>query len=379
MTQSTPRSHGLDTLRSVAILSVIAYHVYTFHDVGTMPSMLEFAAQAGWMGVDLFFVLSGYLIGSQLLRPYLRNEPPRLWSFYRNRLYRVMPAYLVVLAIYLIVPVWRESPNLPPLWQFLTFTENLFVDYRTNQAFSHVWSLCIEEHFYLFLPLVVLFAMRKPSVRKAAAILGGLVLFGICIRAFILFHALRPLAFAGRPIGLEYIERIYYPTYSRLDGLLAGVTLALVKTFRPIWWSALTKRGHTLLSLGVCMVGVAAWLFKDHWVSATGASAFGTVIGFPLLSLGLGFLVASALSDNGLLSRVKVPGAKIIATLAYSLYLTHKELIHLVDLCIPAIAQGHVFLWLGVYAALCLIVAAVLYLCVERPFLLLRDRGSVSR
>jgi peptidoglycan/LPS O-acetylase OafA/YrhL len=127
------------------------------------------------------------------------------------------------------------------------------------------------------------------------------------------------------------------------------------------------------------MVGVAAWLFKDHWVSATGASAFGTVIGFPLLSLGLGFLVASALSDNGLLSRVKVPGAKIIATLAYSLYLTHKELIHLVDLCIPAIAQGHVFLWLGVYAALCLIVAAVLYLCVERPFLLLRDRGSVSR
>ena len=127
------------------------------------------------------------------------------------------------------------------------------------------------------------------------------------------------------------------------------------------------------------MVGVAAWLFKDHWVSATGASAFGTVIGFPLLSLGLGLFVASALSDNGLLSRVKVPGAKLIATLAYSLYLTHKELIHLVDLCIPSIAQGYVFLWLGVYAAFCLIIAAALYLCVERPFLLLRDRGSVSR
>jgi peptidoglycan/LPS O-acetylase OafA/YrhL len=127
------------------------------------------------------------------------------------------------------------------------------------------------------------------------------------------------------------------------------------------------------------MVGTATWLFKDRWTSVSGASAFGTVIGFPALSLGLGLLVASALSTNGLLSRVKVPGAKLIATLAYSLYLTHKELIHLVNLCIPAIAQAHVFLWLVVYVASCLIVAAALYLCVERPFLIVRDRGSISR
>jgi len=379
LTQSAPRSNGLDTLRSVAILSVVAYHTYTFHDLGRMPPVLEFAARMGWMGVDLFFVLSGYLIGSQLLRPYLRNERPRLWGFYRNRFYRVLPAYLTVLAIYYILPVWRESPNLPPLWQLLTFTQNIFVDYSINRAFSHVWSLCIEEHFYLFLPLVVLFAMRKPSLRKTVAVLGGLVLFGICVRAFILFHTLRPLAFAGQSWGLEYIERIYYPTYSRLDGLLAGVAIALIKTSRPIWWSALAKRGHTLLCLGLCLVGVSVLLFKDRWISVTGASAFGTVIGFPLLSLGLGLLVASALSTNGLLSRVRIPGAKLIATLAYSLYLTHKELIHLVDLCFPAIAQEGVLLWLVVYAVFCLIVAAALYLCVERPFLILRDRGSISR
>jgi peptidoglycan/LPS O-acetylase OafA/YrhL len=131
--------------------------------------------------------------------------------------------------------------------------------------------------------------------------------------------------------------------------------------------------------LGLCLVGVAAWLFKDRWVSVSGASAFGTVVGFPVLSLGLGLLVASALSVNGLLSRVKVPGAKLIATLAYSLYLTHKELIHLVNLCIPAIAQAYVFLWLVVYTVFCLFVAALLYLCVERPFLIVRDRGSISR
>jgi peptidoglycan/LPS O-acetylase OafA/YrhL len=378
LTQSAPRSHGLDTLRSLAILSVMVFHIYTFHDVGTLPWMLEFAAQMGWMGVDLFFVLSGYLIGSQLLRPYLRNERPRLWNFYRNRLYRVLPAYLVVLAIYFFLPVWRESPGLPPLWQLLTFTQNLLVDYRVDQAFSHVWSLCIEEHFYLFLPLVVLLMMGKPSIRKTATLLGGLVLFGVCLRAFILIHTLRPLASAGQSFGLVYIERIYYPTYSRLDGLLAGVTLALVKTFRQVWWTALAKRGHTLFCLGLGMVGVAAWLFKGRWVSVTGASAFGTVVGFPVLSLGLGLLVASALSTNGLLSRIKIPGAKLVATLAYSMYLTHKELIHLVDLCFPAIAQAGILQWLGVYVVSCLIFAAALYLCVERPFLILRDRGSIS-
>jgi peptidoglycan/LPS O-acetylase OafA/YrhL len=357
----------------------MVYHVYTFHDVGSMPSMLEFAARMGWMGVDLFFVLSGYLIGSQLLRPYRSNERPSLPGFYRNRFYRVLPAYLTVLAIYYVLPVWRERPNLPPLWQFLTFTQNLFVDYGVNQAFSHVWSLCIEEHFYLLLPLVVLFAMRRPSLRKTVAVLGGLVLFGICVRAFILFHTLRPLASAGQSWGLVYMERIYYPTYSRLDGLLAGVTIALVKTFRPIWWSTLARRGHTLFSLGLCLVGLSAWLFRDHWSSVTGASAFGTVIGFPALSLGLGLLVASALSTNGLLSRIRIPGAKLIATLAYSLYLTHKELIHLVDRCFPGIARADFLSWLGVYVVCCLTVAAALYLCVERPFLILRDKGSISR
>jgi len=376
---STTRAHGLDTLRSLAILSVIIFHVNGYHADGTLPELLVPAARLGWMGVDLFFVLSGYLIASQLLRPYLAGEQPGLWEFYRNRLYRVLPAYLAVLALYFLVPVWTENPALSPIWEFLTFTLNLFIDYRVDQGFSHAWSLCVEEHFYLFLPLIVLAMMRKPSFRKTTALVGGLVLFGIFLRSFILFHTLRPLDRAGQPFGLVYIERIYYPTYSRLDGLLAGVTLALVKIFRPRWWSALTKRGHAVSCVGICLVGVAIWLFKDRWDSVSGVSAFGTAIGFPVLSLGLGLLVASALSTNGLLSRWKVPGAKLIATLAYSLYLTHKELIHLVDLCFPALFKAGGTLRLGVYAAACLLVATALYLCVERPFLVLRDRHRAAR
>ncbi|HXR40171.1 MAG TPA: acyltransferase [Terracidiphilus sp.] len=377
MTLSAPRAHGLDTLRSLAILSVMLFHVNDFHGEGTLPAFLIPVAQLGWMGVDLFFVLSGYLIAAQFLHPYRAAVRPRLWPFYRNRLFRILPAYFAVLALYLAVPVWREDAGLPPLWQMVTFTQNLFVNYASDRAFSHVWSLCVEEHFYLLFPLLVYALMRRPSLRKTLVLLAGLVLFGICFRAFVLVHTLRPLAASGHRIGLVHIERIFYPTYSRLDGLLAGVTLALIKTFRPEWWRAMTRRGHRLLCLGLCLVALAIYVFKDRWDSVTGVSAVGVVIGFPVLALGLGLLVASAVSTNGWL-RLKIPGAELIATLAYSIYLTHKELIHLVDLRFPALAHGSMFQWLALYALTSFVVAMALHLAAERPFLILRDKPFMA-
>jgi peptidoglycan/LPS O-acetylase OafA/YrhL len=371
------RADGLDTLRSVAILSVMVFHIRDFHGQASLPAWLIPLGKIGWTGVDLFFVLSGYLIASQFLKPYLSGEPPGLWKFYRNRLYRVIPAYAVVLALYYAWPGWRESWSLPPLWTLLTFTQNLFADISASHAFSHAWSLCVEEHFYLLLPLIVLAMKRRPSAKNTALVIAGLVLLGMCIRGFFLFHVMRPLDAAGDDFSAIYLRRIYYPTYSRLDGLLAGVTLGLVKTFRPAWWRWLAQRGHTLLAAGVCLVGIAMYLFWNRWASVTGVSALAVVVGSPVLSLGLGCLVASALSTNGWL-RVKVPGAQLVATLAYSLYLTSKELIHLVDRAFPSIAEGAMFRWLGVYAVSCFAAASVLYLCVERPFLKLRDRRSIS-
>jgi len=149
MTRSNSgRLPGLDTLRAVAIVAVMLYHLKPF-----LPESMTAVAQFCWMGVDLFFVLSGYLIGMQLLRPYASGERPSVREFYRRRAYRILPAYLVVLWLYLVFPAWRESPVLPSLWQFLTFTVNLFFVDFSHHAFSHVWSLCVEEHFYLVLPL----------------------------------------------------------------------------------------------------------------------------------------------------------------------------------------------------------------------------------
>lgn len=376
MKTPSTRIHGLDTLRSLAILGVIVFHIQGYGDPGLLPDWLVPVAQFGWMGVDLFFVLSGFLIGSQLLKPYRKGERTSIRHFYRNRFYRILPAYFTVLALYLLIPAWREELRLAPLWEFFTFTLNLFINYPYAAAFSHAWSLCVEEHFYLVLPVIVVVMMRKPSLRKTVMLITALGLLGIAVRVFILFHYLRPMSQAGQPAGLFYLTHIYYPTYSHLDGLIAGVCLALVKTYRPRWWEALARRGHAATLVGIAFVALAVWLSVDRFASFTGRGAWGTVFAYPVLALGFALLTASAISANGLLSRVRMPSAELIATLAYSLYLTQKEMIHLTDAWFPGLANYGRWAWLAAYAVCCLAAAGALYVCVERPFLKLRDRRS---
>ncbi len=382
---SAPRVPGLDLMRGIAILWVMLFH---FRFMITLPHILYWPSRYGWMGVDLFFVLSGYLIGSQLLRPYLKGGAPSLGGFYFRRAFRILPAYLTVLAFYFAIPWFREAPGISPAWQFLTFTENVRINYAVDQAFSHVWSLCVEEHFYLVLPLLILFLMRKPRFSKAVTLILGILAFGIAIRGYIYLHQLRPLLLAGdNDFYLLYTERIYYPTYTRLDGLLVGVGLACIKTFRPIWWESMLSRGYLLLIAGLLCCASAMWIFRDRF----GLSS--TIVGFPLMSLGLGFLVASSISPKVLASLKRIlPGSwgasirafsaqsfGIMATLAYSLYLTHKEIGHLCRAHIGHyMASGGWPAFTIVFGA-SLLAAALLYLGVERPFLRLRERLSARQ
>lgn len=355
-------------MRAIAILWVMLFHFrFTY-----APAALNEMARRGWMGVDLFFVLSGYLIGSQLLRPYISGERPSLGGFYLRRSFRVLPAFLAVLALYLAVPIFREEPGLSPTWQFLTFTENFRIDYFHDQAFSHVWSLCVEEHFYLVLPVLVLLMMKKPGFGKALAVIMGILLFGMAVRAFVFNHQLaQGLASGdrGRFITL-YIEKIYYPTYCRLDGLLMGVVLAIIKTFRPNWWQKLMVQGYAVLVCGIACSALAIWLFRDRF------GYLATVFGFPLLSLGLALIVAASISPHCVLSRVR--GFALPATLAYSLYLTHKEIGHLDQLYLGRfLAPGGGWINLAIVLVTSFAAAGMLYLLVERPFLKWRERITV--
>lgn len=366
------RYYGLDSLRALAIGLVMLLHLQEF-----LPRGAQRMTGLGWIGVDLFFVLSGYLIGSQLLRPYAQGKTVRPAAFYRRRFYRILPAYLVVLLLYLLVPVWREAPKLAPAWQFFTFTWNLVVGWG-HPAFSHVWSLCIEEHFYLLLPLLVLWLMRKPSLRKAGVLIGVIVAAGILARTLIFFDELHPLMAVGYASTAIYLQGIYWPTYTRLDGLVVGVALASIKLFRPQWWHIAMKRGHALLLGGVACLGAAVWLFADIF-SSPGRTVAAVAAGFPLLALGFGLCLLSSVSDNGFLAKVRLPGAKVTAMLAYSLYLTHKEIIHLDRLYLPHVTARGTWTALPFLVVTCFMAASLLYFAVERPFLLLRDSSERKR
>src|SRR4030095_4323195 len=171
------RQPGLDLLRALAIIVVVIYHAALFGF--KLPGRID---RFGWIGVDLFFVLSGYLIGGQLLAPLARGNKINLGLFLARRALRIMPAYFVVLAVYFLLPSWREYPDMSqPLWKFLLSIQNIALHGGT--AFSHAWSLAVEDQFYLALPFLLLFLCGRP--RTAFIVPCLLVVGGIGLRAFL--------------------------------------------------------------------------------------------------------------------------------------------------------------------------------------------------
>ncbi|WP_295946151.1 acyltransferase [uncultured Xanthomonas sp.] len=359
------RYPGLDLLRAIAIVWVMLFHSFVVDGLG--PDW-EWLSRYGWMGVDLFFVLSGFLIGGQVLAPLARGEPLRYGEFYRRRAYRILPAYAVVLALYLAWPGFREAPGIAPWWLFASFTLNLGIDYANQQAFSHAWSLCVEEHFYLVFPLLAAWLLRRPSAPRFVALCVAVVLAGIALRSAIWLH---DSALDRIGAGLQrnwFIEDLYYPTWNRLDGLLAGVALAVLKTFRPQHWQRLQRHASVVALAGIVVCALAMWLFRDR------TGLLGNAIGWPVLSLGLALLVGAGASTQGWLGRCRVPGAAWLAAVSYSLYLSHKAAFHLTQAWFGALLDGRGPLAFAGYAGMALLFAAVLHYAVEQPFLRLRER-----
>ena len=354
------RVPGLDLLRAIAILWVMYYHGQVLHLVPKSDPVATF----GWMGVDLFFALSGFLIGSQLFRPLTQGQPSSPGVFYARRLFRTLPAYLAVVALYFTVPAVREAPRIEPLWQFLTFTENVFIVVDHSKAFSHVWSLCVEEQFYLVAPIAVWLLARRPAAWKIATVCLSILLGGMLLRGYVWQHG---VVSGEGYFAQRFMERIYYPTWTRLDGLLAGIVFALIANFQPVLWQALMRRGNLLLVGALAGLAVSIYLFRDQ-------SAFlPSVIGYPILSLSMGCLVAAGASRSSLIGHRAIPGAGMVAAMAYSLYLTHKAVYHLVRLEAGESLNGHPVLSALAYGAAALLCGALLYAAVERPFLQLRD------
>ena len=356
--QSTSaRLAGLDTLRALAIALVLMSHYQGF--VSHAPTF-GIMGKIGWAGVDLFFVLSGYLIGNQLLAPAARGDHLNLKTFFARRLLRTLPNYYAVLAVYLLLP---DSPiagkSMAPVWQFLTFTQNFGLNY--GETFTHSWSLCIEEQFYLVFPLAVLVLVgSERSPRLLWCALFAAIGAGMTVRG---------MAFMD---GMDvFAAPVYYSSFSRFDELLPGVAIAMLKNFHPAAFARILRHGNALLVAGLAMSAAVLYGVMNEAPTAFAASTFG----FSLVATSFALLTCSALSPGSILNRARIPGAASLALWSYAIYLVHKPVFMALrpELISRGIDSGAPLTIAAVMAA-GILGGWVLYRVIETPFMQLRAR-----
>lgn len=366
-TQNNNRLYGLDTLRAIAIIIVLIYH---YKVVVSSDNLFGFMSQLGWTGVDLFFVLSGYLIGNQILSAIANKQDFSLKLFYIRRFLRTLPNYYFVLALYFLFPVPLSGTATASLWSFLTFTQNL--DMRPGETFTHSWSLCIEEQFYLIFPIIaLLIAYAKRSITLAWAALISAMLLAMFLRGFNWYEH-GEAAISIQP----FMQHIYYSSFTRFDELLPGVAIALLKNFHPATYTAILRRGNLLLIAGLAGVGIMFYVFQNHaYIEGYGRTFRVVTFGYSFLAISFGMLVLAALSPNSILHRIRIPGAARLALWSYAIYLIHKPVFQVLK--VPLTDYGidiNASIGVAIIMAVSILCGWMLYQFIETPFMNLRSR-----
>jgi peptidoglycan/LPS O-acetylase OafA/YrhL len=367
--------NGLDHLRALAITLVFFYHYRMFAHPGWIDDGFSFA----WTGVDLFFVLSGYLIAGQLFEQINTTGTIHKRTFFIKRFFRIIPPFLVVLCIYFLIPSFREREALPPVWKFLTFTQNFGLDVIHSGTFSHAWSLCIEEQFYLVLPFLLLLFYRKGKWHNVKYLLPILLLAVLLLRLLSWYLLVEP-RIDEDDFGLQWYKRIYYPTYTRLDGLLIGVSIAAIMHYRPLWKSRVNAFGSKWLLPAAAIIAIAYFICEDQY------SFTASTLGFLLVAIGCGLLVLAAIAERSFLNKTTSFVTTQLAALSYSIYLSHKGVIHVTQVWLEKAGldiKGHISLVICIIS--CVAVGLLFRYLVEKPALRIRNHilrkklGSSSR
>lgn len=406
-TPSHVRVVQLDVLRGVAILLVLCRHMPLKADLaGPLRPAARFLWHMGWTGVDLFFVLSGFLIGGLLFKEIKTTDKLDVKRFLIRRGLKIWPAYFVFLAYVFVAQYTAFTPGRVIAPQFVHLLPHhpsqavasiwnahghsllhALRDIGPNlihiQNYSHhsargiTWSLAVEEHFYLLLPLFLLLLVRqrKPGAAMPAVPIAAAVLIVACTALRFAFNWNRPF---------NEITHVF-PTHLRIDGLFFGVLLAYLFHLEPQTLARVTRRPGWLLAIGLALVlPMGIFDLTDY--------RFVWTIGYTMLYLGYGcILLACVFSPRGkplgnvLASR---PAALLawIGVYSYSIYLWQFDLGHdpiAAWFNADRMPQHHVSVWwLAVtlaFITLAVLAGAALARLVEFPTLKIRDRLFPAR
>lgn len=298
------RQHNLhlDGLRGIAILMVIFFHYFTGFYV------FDF----GWSGVDLFFILSGYLLSGRII-PYL-NDRKIIWKFYFNRILRIVPLYfsfLIVFYLFFYFVASNQTRNFSEHLQhpliFFTFVCNWMFILNFNPVqhqLSHLWSLAVEEQFYLFFPIYVVILRQKKK-------LLNFTLLGIVI--ILISRYLYSLS-------LNEAEdlKIYWNTFYRMDSFFVGVLIYLLK--ENGYLDKYYKRIKIILIISILVILVGCIHENSFRINH-----FFITIGFTVVAVGYGCIVVFAINArNNFIKRITSNGRLIFfGKISFGLYIFH--------------------------------------------------------
>ncbi|HET9035947.1 MAG TPA: acyltransferase [Myxococcaceae bacterium] len=340
---------SLDALRTAAILLVIGNHLAVGGAELAPSSAWSFTLfRYGWTGVDLFFVLSGFLIGRQLQRELQRRDTVNVPRFLLRRGLRIWPLYFAWVAfLALALGKWRG------IWPDVTFLSNYF-----QGQVSGGWSLSTEEQFYLIVPLLLLGVQRLSGPKGQPW--APLILLA-------LMPVVRALSVAGT--GERGLTWMYGPIHTHCDGLLVGLFLAWASVKRP---ETLTpEHPHpwrwplVAILAGFVLRGIDQTLFS-----------------FTGLGLIYGGMVALGLRAGPRVRQLTAwRGFHVLSRLSYGMYLNHFEVMPrlmppLTRALVPLVGSGWVLAAITYLVAIVssALIAAVTFILIEEPFLALRER-----
>lgn len=364
--ENMERFPGLDALRCLAFLLTFFLH-FSIMSKGQFTSLPQVM---GINGSEIAFLLSGFLIGNIIFSPIARGGHLSLKIFYLRRAVRTLPLYLLILSIYFLIPSIREWKSIPPLWKFLTFTQNFGLSRFEAGAFSHAWQTCIEEQFYFILPLIAVPLTYKANFRCTVGIIFFFLAVGMIYR-LTRWIQLPPLSVeSSEQFKNLYGRLIYYPTFARMDGLIVGATLSLLMVFRPKLWDKLIKKTTFLFFIFIFAAALLSWLYPISY-----STMLGVIIYFPLKSIVYGILILLACHHNCLCSKLNSSVFKHIANITYAGFLSHKLVIHSCEVYLSSFGFSPYSIFGFVVALLCsVLVAAALYFLVDYQLLEIRSR-----